>query len=163
MLENIKGRRSCRNYLDKEVSRELIDEVLECGLLAPSAMNKQDVEFCVITNKEVLREMAKLAEREFCYKAPCLIVVYGEPGNAFNLYDGSCALSQMYLAAHELELGACWIHQVKDYVEDPKFDAVMEKLALKGKKVVGSLALGYKAQEPLTRMLKKTCRVHYVD
>ena len=54
MLENIKTRRSCRNYLDKEVSSELIDAVVECGLLAPSGMNTQGIEFCVITNKEIL-------------------------------------------------------------------------------------------------------------
>ena len=54
MLENIKGRRSCRNYLDKEVEMDLINEVVECGLLAPSGMNTQGMEFCVITNKEIL-------------------------------------------------------------------------------------------------------------
>ena len=162
MLENIKTRRSCRSYLEKEVSEELINEVLECGLLAPSAMNKQDVEFCVITNKELLNEMAVLAGREFCYKAPCLIVVYGTGETPFDAFDGSCALAQMYLAAHELGLGACWIHQVKDFVDDSKFEAIIEKLALKGKKVVGSLALGYKASEPNPRMLKKICRVNYV-
>ena len=58
MLENIKTRRSCRNYLDKEVSDEFINEVVECGLLAPSGMNTQGIEFCVITNKEILKEMA---------------------------------------------------------------------------------------------------------
>ena len=162
MLENIKTRRSCRSYLDNEVSLDLINEVVECGLLAPSAMNKQDVEFCVVTNKDILKEMAVLVGREFCYQAPCLIIVYGTGETPFDALDGSCALAQMYLAAHELGLGSCWIHQVKDFVDDPKFDAIMDKLALKGKKVVGSLALGYKASEPNPRMMKKICRVHYV-
>ena len=163
MLENIKTRRSCRSYLDKEVSSELINEVVECGLLAPSGMNTQGMEFCVITNKEILNELATLAGRDFFYKAPCLIVVYGDPENKYNAYDGSCAMSQMYLAAHELGLGACWINQMKDFVNEPKFDDVMNKLALKGKVIVGSLSLGYKAEEPKPRMMKRICRVHYVE
>lgn len=162
MLENIKNRRSCRNYLDKEVSSELIDEVVECGLLAPSGMNTQGIEFCVITNKEILKEMAVLAGREFYYKAPCLIVVYGDKENKYNAYDGSCAMAQMHLAAHELGLGACWINQLKDFVVDERFDEIMNKLALKDKVIVGSLALGYKAEEPKPRMMKRICRVHYV-
>lgn len=162
MLENIKTRRSCRNYLDKEVSSELIDAVVECGLLAPSGMNTQGIEFCVITNKEILNGLAELAGRNFHYNAPCLIVVYGEADNRFTPYDGSCAMTQMHLAAHELGLGACWINQLKDFVVDEKFDEIMNKLALKGKVIVGSLALGYKAEEPKPRMMKKICRVHYV-
>ena len=162
MLENIKTRRSCRNYLDKEVSDEFINEVVECGLLAPSGMNTQGIEFCVITNKEILKEMAELAGRDFYYSAPCLIVVYGDPENKYNAYDGSCALSQMYLAAHELGLGACWINQLKDFVIDERFDSIMERLALKGKVIVGSLSLGYKAVEPQPRMMKRICRVNYI-
>lgn len=163
MLENIKGRRSCRNYLNKEVSSELINEVVECGLLAPSGMNTQGMEFCVITNKEILNKLAELAGRDFFYKAPCLIVVYGDIENKYNPYDGSCALAQMYLAAHELGLGACWINQMKDFVNEPAFDEIMSQLALKDKVIVGSLSLGYKASEPQPRMMKRICRVHYVD
>ncbi|MGN1344220.1 MAG: nitroreductase family protein [Traorella sp.] len=163
MLENIKSRRSCRNYLDKAVKREDLQEIVECGLLAPSGMNTQGVELCVITNHDVLNKLSELAGREFFYQAPALIVVYGESENQFLPYDGSCAMSQMYLAAHELGLGCCWINQMKDFVKDPKFEVVMNQLGLMDKVIVGSLAVGYKASEPTPRMMKKICRVHYVE
>lgn len=163
MLENIKTRRSCRNYLDKPVKKEDIEEIVDCGLLAPSGMNTQGIELCVITNKEILNTLAELAGRDFFYQAPVLIVAYGEKENRFTPYDGSCAMTQMYLAANELGLGCCWINQMKDFVNDPRFDKVMERLGLKDKEIVGSLALGYKACEPAPRMMKKICRVHFVE
>jgi nitroreductase len=38
----VKGRRSIRQYSQKEVSRELLEEILESALWAPSGMNRQE-------------------------------------------------------------------------------------------------------------------------
>ena len=51
IYELITKRHSCRKFLSKEVSDENIEKILECGLLAPSAMNKQPWFFVVIKNK----------------------------------------------------------------------------------------------------------------
>lgn len=162
MLDFIKTRRSCRAYQDKPVPKEMLDEIVECGLMAPSGMNRQSVNFCVITNKEVLSELEKRVERPFFYQAPTLIVVYSELENDFASYDGSCAIAQMYLAAHAQGLGSVWIHMVKDLVDDPKFKDIMDKLGLTGKRIVGSLAVGYINGEPREKVIKEN-RVTYVD
>ena len=57
MVNFIKSRRSCRNYQDKPVSKEQINEIVECGLMAPSGMNTQEVKLCVISNSEVLNKL----------------------------------------------------------------------------------------------------------
>ncbi|MEM3620455.1 MAG: nitroreductase family protein, partial [Nitrososphaerota archaeon] len=41
----IKGRRSVRSFLDKEVSREHLITILEAGIWAPSGSNIQPWEF----------------------------------------------------------------------------------------------------------------------
>lgn len=162
MINFIKSRRSCRNYQDKSVSKEQLNEIVECGLMAPSGMNTQEVKFCVISNTEVLNRLEELANRPFFYHAPALIVVYSDPENRYAAHDGSCALTQMYLAAHALGLGSVWINQLKDFVLDPKFDEVMTELNLKDKVIVGALAVGYINGEPSKKTIKEN-RVNYVD
>jgi nitroreductase len=49
--EVIMGRRSIRGYLDKPVPRDLIEQVLELAMRAPSSMNTQPWYFHVITGE----------------------------------------------------------------------------------------------------------------
>jgi nitroreductase len=48
----IKERRSIRQYKEEEVSQDLLQEVLETALWAPSGMNRQDWELVVVRGKE---------------------------------------------------------------------------------------------------------------
>ncbi|MBW2644256.1 MAG: nitroreductase family protein [Deltaproteobacteria bacterium] len=48
----IKERRSIRKYQLKEIPQELLEEVLETALWAPSGTNKQDWELVVVRGKE---------------------------------------------------------------------------------------------------------------
>lgn len=161
MIELIQSRRSIRSYSDKKVRDKDLDQIVQCGVMAPSGMNTQGIEFCVITNELVLKELEDLAGRPFFYQAPALIVVYGEKDNRYAAYDGSCAMTQMQLAACALNLGSCWINQMKDYVLEEKFDAVMTRLGLKDKVIVGSLAVGYGMEGPKEKQIKEN-RIHYV-
>jgi nitroreductase len=61
--EVIMGRRSIRGYLDKPVPRELIEEVLELAMRAPSSMNTQPWYFHVITGEPLNRIRAGNTER----------------------------------------------------------------------------------------------------
>ncbi len=62
----IKERRSVRQYSDKPVPREVVTEILEHAIWAPSATNLQPWYFVVINSKEardsVLRNMDSAAE-----------------------------------------------------------------------------------------------------
>ena len=160
MIEMIKSRRSCRSYTEEKVKEEDLKEIVECGLLAPSGMNTQGIQLCVITDEEVLAQLEKLMGRDFFYHAPALIVVYSDPDNKYAAYDGSCAMAQMYLAAHALGLGSCWINQLKDVTDDPKFEPLFDKLSLKGKIIVGALAVGHANKAPEERQIKEG-RAHW--
>jgi len=54
VLDNIYQRRSVRNFSDKEVSDEVIKEIIRAGTYAPTAVNKQPWRFVVITNKQLI-------------------------------------------------------------------------------------------------------------
>ena len=61
--ENILSRRSIRNYLPTPVSKEDLQEILEAGTWAPSAVNLQPWYFVAIQSKEELAKMSEIMER----------------------------------------------------------------------------------------------------
>lgn len=52
------GRRSVRQYKDKPVPREIIEQVLDLARYAPTASNEQDVGYVVVTDRELIRSAA---------------------------------------------------------------------------------------------------------
>lgn len=49
MIQAITDRRSIRKYQDKPVPREMVEEIITAGMLAPSAKNRQPWKFVVVT------------------------------------------------------------------------------------------------------------------
>lgn len=39
-IESIKNRRSIRAFKNKDISKEIVEDILNCGRLAPSAKNR---------------------------------------------------------------------------------------------------------------------------
>ena len=52
VIENIMARRSVRHYTDQAVPREILQQIAECGVNAPNAMNHQDWEVRIIDSQE---------------------------------------------------------------------------------------------------------------
>ncbi len=59
VLKKIFERRSVRKYSTKEVTKDLIEQILAAGKMAPSAMNKQPWRFYVMLNKEDINLFSK--------------------------------------------------------------------------------------------------------
>lgn len=195
VLEFIKSRRSTRKFKSDMVEREKLDAVLEAGRYAPSGGNCQSIHLIVVRNQEVLNKLAVLAEQEFAvmeetpgmyksivnsirlskkggyifhYAAPVLIIVANQKDYGNNIADCACALENMMLMANALDLGSCWINQLKWLNENPAILTYMESLGLKeDERVYGALAVGYADTEdgmPCREPLKRTGNeVSYVD
>lgn len=58
------SRRACRRYLDKNVPREIIDEMLSVLQNLPTGSNKRRVEYTLLDDKEQTRRFHDLAYRE---------------------------------------------------------------------------------------------------
>lgn len=106
-------RRSCRKYLNKEVSDKDIKTILEAAMAAPSAINKQPWEFHVIKNKELQSKIKAIAPA-WDRNSSLLIVVAGNKNNFiegredFWLEDCGAAVENMLLEATNLGLGSLW-------------------------------------------------------
>ena len=52
------GRRSVREYESKQVPKDVINQILKAGAMAPSAMDAKPCRFIVIANQEKIKELS---------------------------------------------------------------------------------------------------------
>jgi len=65
VLDAVRGRRSVRRYLPKEVPEGLVGEVLEAGRWAPSPHGRQPWRFAVVTNEKTKGRLAEAMGEEW--------------------------------------------------------------------------------------------------
>jgi nitroreductase len=128
VIKAICTRRSVRGYQPGPISREQLETIVDCGRLAPTAFNEQPWEFIVVTEHTTLVEIARIAPENcpFMGDATACIVVAGMANNSSVYLDGAAATENILLAAHSMQMGACWI-QTQD---KPYNDPIMELLGI---------------------------------
>ena len=130
-LETIKNRRSCKNFSNEMIDKELVKKVVEAGVCAPSGMNKQSPIILAVTNFEVRNKLsslnASIMNRDIdpFYGAPVVLVVLADRSIPTYIYDGSVVMENMLLAAESLGLGACWIHRAKEVFETEEGKSIL--------------------------------------
>ena len=150
VFEAIKTRRSIRRYKSDMVPDELLDKIIEAGLYAASGMNRQSTIILKITDKALRDELSRMnaagmgRDSDPFYGAPAVLVVLASKDIPTYIYDGSLAMGNMMLEAHELGLGSCWIHRAKEEFSSAEGKALLEKLGVKGNyEGIGHLIVGY--------------------
>lgn len=63
-LENIKERRTIRNFSEKPVPKEIIENCLRAASSAPSGANRQPWHFSVVSDSETKKKIREAAEKE---------------------------------------------------------------------------------------------------
>jgi len=108
-IEAMKTRRSIRSYEPGPVDRSVIEDIIDCARLAPTAINIQPWEFIVVTEKDKLRRIAEMTDYgRFIADATFCVAVLCKDTNYY-LEDGCAATQNILLAAHAYGLGACWV------------------------------------------------------
>lgn len=161
-LEVIRTRRSVKSYADTPVPRDLVAQVCEAGTWAPCGMGKQAPIILAVTNKELRDRIAKLnagvmgSNGDPFYGAPVVLIVLADKAVGTYLYDGSLTMENMMLAAHDLGLGACWIHRAKEVFASDEGKAILKDLGIEGDyEGIGNCILGYpKAELPAPKPRK---------
>ena len=122
-IKDLMERRSCRSYSDKQITDAELNTVLEAGLIAPSAMNRQSPVFVVVQDKETIAKLSKMnaaimhSDKDPFYGAPAVLIVLADKNNPCRVNDGSLVMANMMQAAADLGLGSCWIHRAKEVFE----------------------------------------------
>lgn len=108
-LEILKTRRSIREYSDQEISKDLLEEIVEAARFSPTARNVQPWEFIAITQPLTLNKLSELAENgRFLAQAKACIAVFCAD-TKYYLEDGCAATCNILLAASALRVGSCWV------------------------------------------------------
>jgi nitroreductase len=130
-LKVIKNRRSARSFGPAQITDEELKAVLEAGLHAPSARNRQSWFFTILQNAQLIervngwiieeahfvkdekaQEIASTPNAAIFRRAPTVILVSGEAADPQSRDDCACAGQNMMLACEALGLGSCWISYV---------------------------------------------------
>lgn len=150
VMSNILTRRSVRSYKADPVPEDALMQVLQAGLYAPSAMNRQLWQFTVVVgeaNREKLAAPVRAALGNPSYNfyaPPVLILVSNRKDNGNGKLDTGCAMENMFLAAHSLGLSTVWINQLGDISDDPGVRRALTSFGIPEDHVVlGTVALGY--------------------
>ena len=151
--EVINRRRSVRAYeRHRPVPEELIRQLLQAAIRAPSAGNRQPWHFIVVRDGTTKVGLASAAyAQHFVAQAPVVIVVcadanrsaarYGRRGwELYCLQDTAAGTENLLLAAVALGLGACWVGAFDER-------AVASALSLEGHlRPVALIPIGYPAE-----------------
>jgi len=169
LIDAISLRRSIRKYENKEVSDEIIEDLIESARLAPSAKNRQPWKFVVvkgdmikkitdmmieeINEKEVnLGNSSVKPTAEIMKEAPILILVlkeydeYWEKGD--NLSIGA-AIEHILLRATDLGLGSLWIRDICFVQKE-----ISKLVGHENMETISAISIGYPAQSPHQRPRK---------
>lgn len=169
-LENIKTRRSIRQFKDTPVPKELIEKICEAGTYAPTGMGMQSPIIVAVSNKETRDKLSKLnaavmnSPKDPFYGAPVVLVVLANKERGTYLYDGSLVMGNLMLAAHDLGLGSCWIHRAKEVFASDEGKALLKEWGIEGDyEGIGNCIIGYPAGQAPVAKSRKSNYVYYVD
>lgn len=146
-------RRSVRGYKPDEMpAKELLDEVLEAGMYAPTGMGMQSPRIVAVTDKATRDRLSRLnaavlgTHSDPFYGAPVVLVVLADRSRPTYLYDGSLVMGNLMNAAHAVGLGSCWIHRAKEVFDSPEGKELLRSWGIEGNyEGIGHCVLGYPA------------------
>jgi nitroreductase len=166
----LEGRRSIRRYLDKDVPKDLVRQVIEAATFAPSAKNGQQWRFTVLMGEakhaltDLFRhELEKLSKKigmgnmgsslsscSIMEQAPVVVIVWnaGEKGWETEIHSVAAAIQNMLLKAYSLRIGSLWIGDIFYCTE------ALKRHLGKPWKLTAAVALGWPAETPQPRPRK---------
>ncbi len=116
-LKLICGRRSVRHYLDRPVTTEELDTLLEAARWAPSGLNNQPWRFVTVAGPELKAKIAAQTRyHRIIEEAPVIICILLDNQSLYHrekdIQGIGAAIENLLLAAHDLKLGAVWLGEI---------------------------------------------------
>jgi nitroreductase/NAD-dependent dihydropyrimidine dehydrogenase PreA subunit len=168
----MRQRRSVRNYQDKMVDRETIEDILDIVRYSPSGMNNQPVNWLIVHDPAKVRKLTSITidwmrsirdsdtehplkpilpslvsayesgKDPICRGAPHVAVAHAASANPMAYTDSLIAMSWLELAAPAFGLGACWAGFLK--IAASSCQALLDELGLpEGHEVQYAMMFGY--------------------
>jgi nitroreductase len=160
-----------RDFEDKKVPLELIEEIINDAIKAPNAGNMQLWRFVVVNNKEWLKKISDANKKVFLadldanpnspwkgyetqfrkedfnifFNAPALVYIVGTAKMQTIVQDCTLVGAYFMLSAATRGLGTCWVAQGA-FIEDKE---ILTELAIpENYRIVAPIIIGYPKQVP---------------
>lgn len=169
LKEVIENRRSIRKFKNIDISKEIIENLIDCARLAPSTKNRQPWQFVIVKDK-IKNQIAdimldNIKENLDVYKssvketamiikeAPILILVLKQydinwaTGDTLSI---GAAIEHICLRATDLGLGSLWIRDTNSVREE-----IVQLIKHEDMELISSIAIGYPNESPRQRPRKK--------
>jgi len=121
ITDAITQRRTIRKYKQHKIPKDILNNLVNAGRLAPSAMNRQPLEYVIINESHYVEDIfhhlkwagyiaplgtPKEGEKPTAY---LLILINKELKTAYTYHDIGAAAQNIMLQAEEYDIGCCWI------------------------------------------------------
>lgn len=169
VIKALLERRSIRKYTDEPVAEPILETILNAAIHAPSSRNTQAWSVAALVNQADIQKLNETLKRAVTrpgfdqylglvgqdgyslnFKtAPVFIIVSVDPRETLcPAEDGALALGNIFLAAHSLGLGTCWINQLRYACDEPEVRGLLTGFGIpEGNAVIGCAVLGHPAIE----------------
>ena len=119
VIATIMTRRSVRKYQPQAVNRDTMQVIVECGINAPNAINRQAWEVRIVDNPEVIKKLTdlyiqdnpKAAEdpnfQNMFRNAPTIAFIANDTTFAYSPVDCGLMAENMILSAWSMGIGSC--------------------------------------------------------
>jgi nitroreductase len=184
LAEAIYARRAVREFTAAPVDDDDIRKLIDAAIQAPSAVNEQPWDFCVVRDRALLAEISRDAKAylmrntppgmesdhfrhmlsdssfDIFYGAPALILISAATATPWAVEDCSLAAENLMLAARDLSLGTCWIGLAQSYLGTPEGRA---KLGLSPSQIpVAPIIVGHPKTFP-PPVTRETAKIRWID
>lgn len=179
LMDIIKARHSIRKYIDRQISREDLELILEAGNYAPNAGGGQRSMMVAVHNAELTAKIGRMNLARFdrsrllggyvsseqpstiddptikngFYGAPTVVAIFGQDGFAFRVADAFCMAENMLLQATELGISSCIISRGEEtFISDEGQALLREWNVPENYSAVCFVILGYiNGEQPHTK------------
>jgi nitroreductase len=176
VIETIMTRRSVRKYQPQAVNRDTMQIIVECGINAPNAINRQAWEIRVVDNPEVIKKLTDLYVKDnpkeaenpsfinMFRNAPTVAFIANDTTFAYSPVDCGLMAENMILSAWSMGIGSCCLGGPARFMKsNPEANKYLQEMGFsENYDLLLCIGFGYPAETPKAKP-RDAAKVKFMD
>ena len=176
VIETIMTRRSVRKYQQQAVNRDTMQIIVECGINAPNAINRQAWEIRVMDNPEVIMKLTDLYVKDnpkeaenpsfinMFRNAPTVAFIANDTTFAYSPVDCGLMAENMILSAWSMGIGSCCLGGPARFMKsNPEANKYLQEMGFsENYDLLLCIGFGYPAETPKAKP-RDAAKVKFMD